>query len=352
VPRAVVLGGTGLIGSAVARRLLAAGWRVDLTGRDPSRMPPELAAAGGRFAAADRADPGRLAAVVGSGADLLVDCLCYTAADARTLLPLLADVGSAVMISGRAVYADAHGNHVNSPVKPRFDAPVRETQPTVAPGDGPYDTAEGYGANKVAAEQVLLECGAPVTVVRPSTVHGLGAARSREWVFVKRVLDRRPAVLLARRGACVVHQTSAANLAALIETVAGAPGRRILNCADPDAPTVLEISRIVARRLGHDWREVLLDEAGEDGAPALGRTPWDAPHPMLLDTSAATALGYTPVGNYAATVAGEIDRLAAAVRAGRDPGAADRAYFARFFDYPAEDRYLAAVRAEPHDAGA
>ena len=71
----------------------------------------------------------------------------------------------------------------------------------------------------MAAEQVLLDSGAPVTVLRPSKIHGAGAPRPREWVFVKRVLDRRPAVLLAR-GAGIDHPTAAANIAALIEVVA------------------------------------------------------------------------------------------------------------------------------------
>ena len=35
-------------------------------------------------------------------------------------------------------------------------------------------------------------------------------------------------------------------MAALVETAAGQPGTRILNCADPDHPTGLDIARIVA----------------------------------------------------------------------------------------------------------
>ena len=84
---ALVLGGTGAIGRATARRLLAAGWEVALTGRNPDRMPDAVAAAGGSFVAADRGDQDALRAVVGSGVDLLVDCVCFTAADARRLLP-------------------------------------------------------------------------------------------------------------------------------------------------------------------------------------------------------------------------------------------------------------------------
>ena len=341
MPRALIIGGTGLVGRATARHLLAAGWQVDLTGRDPSHLPGDIAAAGGRFVAADRLDPGQLSAALGGGADLLVDCICYTAGHATGLLPLARDAGSIVMISSKGVYVDTAGHHANSAVPPHFDGPVRESQPTMAPGAGDHNTREGYGANKVAAEHVLLDSGLPVTVLRPSKIHGSGARQPREWVFVKRVLDRRTAVFLAGRGEGVDHTSAAANIAALIEVVAARPGRRILNSADPDAPNALEISRTIAGRLGHSWDEVLLDHGADK---ALGRHPWDAPHPIVLDMTAAIGLGYRPVGDYAATVAGEVQWLMSAACGGdRDgilPGPDDD-FFEPFFDYAAEDRYLA-----------
>ena len=67
---------------------------------------------------------------------------------------------------------------------------------------------------------------------------------------------------------------------------------------------------------------------------SLGSHPWDSVPPVVLDTTAALELGYTPVGDYAATVADELDWL---VESG-----ADDEYFAPFLDYDAEDRYLAA----------
>ena len=286
VRRALVVGGTGLVGRAAARRLLASGWDVDVTGRDPARLRSDVAAAGGRFRPVDRQDGGQLRAAVGDGVDLLVDCICYTAADARLLVPLLDDVGSAVMISSKAVYVDDLGRHSNSDVSPSFGGPVNETQPTLAPGYGDYQTRDGYGANKVAAERVLLDSGHPVTVLRPSKIHGEGASPPREWIFVKRVLDRRPAVFLAHRGEGIDHPTAAANIAALIETVADKPGTRILNSADPDAPNGLEIARTIARRLDHEWDEILLDGA------EVGRHPWDKLPPFVLDmATSAVAQG-------------------------------------------------------------
>jgi nucleoside-diphosphate-sugar epimerase len=339
VPRALILGGTGAIGRATARRLLEGGWQVDVTGRDRRAFPPALAASGARFLAGDRRDPEHLRAAFGTGADLLVDCVCYTADDARLVLPYAREAGSTAMISSKAVYVDAAGNHSNSDEAPRFKGPIRETQPTMAPGGGDYETREGYGANKVAAERVLLESGASVSVLRPSKVHGAGARRAREWVFVKRVLDRRPVVFLARRGDGVDHTTAAANVAALVETVAARPGARVLNSADPDAPSTLAIARAIAGHLGHAWEEVLLDE---DAPGELGLTPWDAAHPIVLDTSAAAALGYTPAGDYAATVAESVDWLVEAARGGEGaaflPGSDDE-FFAPLLDYAAEDRH-------------
>src|SRR4029079_17862686 len=126
----------------------------------------------------------------------------------------------------------------------------------------------------------------PVTVLRPSKIHGEGASPPREWIFVKRVLDRRPAVFLAHRGEGTDHPTAAANIAALIETVADKPGTRILNSADPDAPNGLEIARTIARRLDHEWDEILL------AAAEVGRHPWAKLPPFVLDMTAAQQLGY------------------------------------------------------------
>ena len=289
-----------------------------------------------------RDDAAALAAAAADGCDFLVDCVCYTAAQARLLQPMLDGVGSAMMISGKAVYVDDDGNHVNSPRPPRFAGPVTEQQATLPPGDMPYDSPQGYGANKVAAEQVLLASGRPVTIVRPSKVHGEGAAPPREWYFLKRALDRRPALLLADRGRNADHPSAAANIASLAEVVAQRPGRRILNVADPDAPDGLTISRVVAAAAGHVWREVLLDESAP---PQLGRHPWNFRPPIVLDTSAAQALGYRPVGTYAATVTAELDWMkdqAARHPAWMPPGV-DQATARRWFDYAAEDAWLSAA---------
>jgi nucleoside-diphosphate-sugar epimerase len=303
---------------------------VDYTGRDAARAVPELDAAGARFTAFE-SEAGTRAEVVGAGAELLVDCVCFSASHAAELAAVMPNVDNTVMISSKAVYVDAHGNHSNSAEPPRFDGPIPESQPTMAPGSMEYRSAIGYGSNKVAAENVLLDSGLPVTILRPSKIHGAGSANPREWMFVRRVLDGRPAVLLAGRGAGVDHTTAGANVASLIETVAPLRSTQILNIADPDAPNALEISRTVAANFGYAWREALL---GADAPAGLGDTFWDAVPPRVLDLSAALALGYQPAGTYAETVGAELDWLVS------EHDRLDLSDFDELFDYAAEDAYL------------
>jgi len=132
--RAIVIGGTGLVGRAVARRLLAVGWTVDLAARWAERVPGDLFGDGVRFCALDRNDHTSLDRLVGNGADLVVDCACFTAADARGLLPVLPSVGSTVMISAKAVYLDATARRPTAPAR----LPPSRSCSTMAPDHRPH----------------------------------------------------------------------------------------------------------------------------------------------------------------------------------------------------------------------
>ncbi|WP_348786776.1 NAD-dependent epimerase/dehydratase family protein [Leifsonia sp. NPDC080035] len=332
MPHAIVLGGTGLLGRASALRLARAGWSVVVTGRDPGHVPDALDEAGARFVSSDRRDAAALADVLRGGADLLVDAYCFTADDARSLLPHLPGIGSVAMFSSKAVYVDADGRHINSTERPDFGGPVTEDTATLEPAwDGRYRSRDGYGRNKVAAERVLLESGHPVSVLRASKVHGEGAALPREWHFVRRVLDGRRAVLLAHDGRGFDHPTAAANAAALVQVVGESPGRRVLNIADPDVPTGRDIARAVANRLEHEWEEVLVP------GDAPGWHPWDVVPGITLDLRAAEAIGYRPAGTYAELIGPTIDSV---VAFGLDAPWAQKAGDTDF-DYAAEDAYLA-----------
>jgi nucleoside-diphosphate-sugar epimerase len=327
---ALIVGGTGQIGLAAARRLLATGWRLRLAQRSAARLPDDLAGEVDTVAA-DRDSPGALAAAVGGGADALIDTVAYDETHARQLLEVEADVGTLVVISSGSVYRDAEGRTLDEAREtgfPRFPAPIGEDQPTVAPGPATYST------RKAGLEQTLLQqARRPVSVLRPFAIHGPGSTHPREWWFVRRILDGRRRIPLAWRGESRFHTTATVNLAELIRVVCEAPGARVLNAVDPEAASVAEIGRVIAGVYGAAPEFVLLD-----GAPAkgVGATPWSTPRPIVADMARAQALGYRPVATYAEAI-GAACRSAEALAA---EGVAFAPYLRAMFDYAAEDAWF------------
>ena len=247
-------------------------------------------------------------------------------------------VGSFVVVSSSSVYRDDHGRTLDEATAngfPELPEPMSETQTTVAPGLATYST------RKMAMERALLdEAVSPVTILRPAAIHGLGSIHPREWWFVKRIMDGRPAIPIAYRGESRFHTSAVANIAELTRVALERPGSRVLNIADPSALDVGSIAELIARHMGYSGRIVRLDD---NAFPvSVGRTPWSVPRPFVLDTSAAVALGYSPVTTYAQSVGPICDELSA------DSGGKDwRARFTAFawypyeqFDYESEDALL------------
>lgn len=301
--RAILLGGTGAIGGAAALGLAKSGWAVEVTGRHQSRMPQELSEAGVRFHQIERSDTLGIERLVGHGADLFVDLVAYTAPDVRALLPAMSSIDSLVLISSRAVYVDDSGRHVNGEEPPQFTAPISEDGPTLAPAPdevNPY-SREGYAPCKVAAEQAALNSGLPVTVIRPSKVHGRWSRNARTKSIVDWMLSGNQSIELAH-AETIDHLTAAQNAAALIETVATRPGRRILNAADPDTLTAEEIVGAIAAEISWDG-QIMRVNAGSD----RGRHPWQTP--MTLDLASALELGYQPIGTGVDLISEEVQWL-------------------------------------------
>ena len=238
MPRAVLIGGTGLIGRAAARALAEDGWDVVAVSRSGT-LPEGLAELGVESVVADRADDTQLRAALGAGADVLYDSVAMNREHGEQLNGLDGLVGSLVVISTGSVYADDAGRALDGEggEPPVLPVPIPETQRTAEPGDATYST------QKAELEQTLLEGPLPATLVRACAIHGPGAKNPRELFFVKRAVDGRRRVALAWKGESRFHTTSVANLAELIRLAASQPGDRVLNCGDPDPPTTLEICR-------------------------------------------------------------------------------------------------------------
>ncbi|HEY5107741.1 MAG TPA: NAD-dependent epimerase/dehydratase family protein [Caulobacteraceae bacterium] len=269
---ALIVGGSGQIGYVAAKILTAAGWSVRCGQRTPTALAPELIALGVEAIGLDRSTPGAIADAVGSGVDVLIDAVAYDETHARQLLEVQSAVGVIVVISSASVYCDGQGrtlDEARSNGFPRFPVPIPEDHPTVAPGPQTYST------RKVALEQALLQgATAPVTILRPCAIYGPASHSLREWWFVKRILDGRRRIPIAYGGKSRFHTSATVNIAALILTVLGKPATQVLNAADPQSLTVMEMGDAIAATYGHEFRVIPFAGPGIGG---VGDNPWACP---------------------------------------------------------------------------
>jgi nucleoside-diphosphate-sugar epimerase len=328
VPRAVLIGGTGMIGRAAARALAEDGWEVVGVSRS-GVLPEGLAELGVESVVADREDDAQLRAALGAGADVVYDSVAMHRAHGEQLNGLDGLVGSLVVISTASVYADDEGRAFDGEGgdPPQLPVPILETQQTAEPGDATYST------QKAELEQTLLAGPVPSTLIRACAVYGPGAKNPRELFFVKRAFDGRRRIALAWNGESRFNTASVANLAELIRLAAARPGDRILNGGDPDPPSTLEICHAIGNALEHEFEPVLLpaDEFNN---------PWGVPSSSSLIVSmeaAARELGYRPVTTYPEAVKETCAWLVGELESGRSW---EGSYIQATLDYAAEDEAL------------
>ena len=330
MPRAVLIGGTGMIGRAAARALAEDGWDVVAVSRS-GELPDGLAELGVESVVADRGDDAQLRAALGSGADVVYDSVAMNREHGEQLNRLEGLAGSLVVISTASVYADDEGRAFDGEggELPRLPVPIPEMQPTAEPGDATYSTA------KAELEQTLLHGPLPSTLIRACAVYGPGAKNPRELFFVKRAFDGRRRVALAWKGESRFHTVSVAHMAELIRLAAAQPGDRILNGGDPDPPSTLEICHAIGNALEFEFEPVLL------GADEFSN-PWGVPSssPLIVSMEAAEReLGYRPVATYPEAVKETCAWLVGELERGRTW---EGSYIEGSLDYAAEDELLAA----------
>lgn len=337
--KAIVLGATGQIGSATCRALLRAGHELVACHRGFRSLQPELKERGCKEVVGDRHSSEEVARELQAGADCLIDVVPMVEADVEQLLAVSSAFGSIVAVSSAAVYADDQGRSLGSAKEtgfPEFPPFIPESQPTVGP-----DT-ETYAGRKVLIERRLFDeakCG--VTVLRPTAIYGPFARDLREVWFLKRLLDRRSVVPLAYNGESCFHTCAAESVAAAAVAGAEAPGRRVLNVADADAPTVREIGETL---LGPSSALEIVCFAGPP-AGSVGMSPWSAPKPIRLDTTALVDLtGTRP--HYRDVVGPAADWARRELQNWDWESAFPKlaAYPMPLFDYAAEDAFMREAR--------
>lgn len=155
----LVIGGTGLISTAIVQQLLDRGDRVTVfnRGSTPVRFQGEVERLHG-----NRWEPGSLEGAVGGRKwDAVVDMTAFSPQNGTQLVDTFwGKVGQVVLCSTACVYGG-----------PAAELPIKETSPRQ-----PFGM---YGVNKAAIERILLDNsrrdGTHATIVRPSYTTGEGA---------------------------------------------------------------------------------------------------------------------------------------------------------------------------------
>jgi len=173
--RVLVIGGTGLISTAIVRQLVERGDDVTVfnRGRTPWRIPH-----GVRHIQGDRRD---YAAFEGQmqkagGFDCVIDMICFVCADAESLVRAFEGrTGQVIFCSTVDVYA-----------KPASRYPVRE--------DESRRPVSRYGQDKARCEDILMEAHRrgefPLTVIRPAYTYGEGGSIVHTFGWDTAYLDR------------------------------------------------------------------------------------------------------------------------------------------------------------------
>ncbi len=327
--KAVIIGGTGQIGLATARRLLDNGWKVAVVSRHAEAAVPD----GCDHVEAHARDTDMLAAVVGADSDLLLSCVAFDGEDAECLVRGGGRAGRIVAISSASVYRDRKGRTLDEASQcgfPEFPVPLTEESPTVFPG------VQTYSTRKIAMEKTLLgNAPCPVTILRPCAIHGPDCKHAREWWFVKRLLDGKTAIPLAYGGRSRFQTTSVAAIADAVLQAAAGSLPTIANVADADCPTVTGIGHAIMNVMGMRAELVGLPDAAEY-PPRLGATPWSIPKPMICSTAATRNTGYAEAVEPA--VRWLVDNVGNDNWRSRLPQLA--AYPDSYFDYDLDDQAL------------
>ncbi len=296
--RILVIGGTGFIGPYVVRRLNEVGHDVTVfhRGQHEADLPPAVThwhhpmlTPNRRAAFRDHSEELKRLAP-----DLVLDMIPATEQDAVALMEWVRGlVKRVVAISSGDVY-QAYGRlHRKEPGLPDSvplteDSPLRQRLypyrgESARAQDDPKRSMDDY--DKILVERVVM--GEPLvagTILRLSAVYGPGDAQHRLFKYVKRMSDRRPAIILEnlvaqwRWSRGYVENVADAIALAVSDRASG----RIYNVGEEDALSQLEWIRGIARAMG--WERDVIPLPTEKLAGQL-RVSWNAKQHIIMDTS-------------------------------------------------------------------
>jgi nucleoside-diphosphate-sugar epimerase len=332
VNTSLVIGGTGPTGHHLVNGLMARGHTVAIlhTGRhEVDEIPADV-----EHIHTDPFDEAALvAALDGRHFDLTIATYGRLRAVARALV---GRTDRLISVGGGPAYRGYMNAHALDP--PGLPVPVGEDAPKAT---DEHEDGKGYRVH--ATEQVVFDLHPGATHFRYPYVYGPYQIAPREWCIVRRILDRRPFIVLPEDGLTLNHFGYAANVAHAVLLAVDRPAvaaGRIYNCGDATVLTLRQVVELCARSLGHHWEIVSMPWPLAEPARPMIAQPWTT-HRVFDLTRLRADLGYQDVVEPAQAIARTAQWLAANPLA---PNGAGERVLQDPFDYPAEDALVAAWR--------
>lgn len=197
--RILIIGGTGFIGSFVVRHLSALGHEITVfhRGQTKSDLPPTV-----NYFLGDRQNLSHMSTFKRLAPQVVLDITPLTEQDAQAVMATFKGIARRVVaLSSGDVYR-AYGVLIGiepgsiEPVPLAEDAPLRRTlYPYRSQSEGQGDLRYDY--EKILVEQVVMsDPDLPGTILRLPMVYGKQDTKHRLFSYLKRMDDKRPAILL------------------------------------------------------------------------------------------------------------------------------------------------------------
>jgi nucleoside-diphosphate-sugar epimerase len=267
IMRILVIGGNGFIGRPLVRELISDGHRVAVLHRNLDHDPAEAK----HFQGDRNRLPESVEELREFSPDVIVDMVLSSGEQARQLMAVANELGARVVaVSSMDVYR-AWGVMLGTEPGGLEPMPLTEDSPLrTASRSYPPELIEKMktiftwvtpGYDKAAVEREVMHTGSRNTVVRLPMVYGPGDLLHRLYGVVKRVMDKRPFIILAEDHAAwrgprgyVENVAHAIALAATSQHVFG----RIYHVCDEPALSELEWQRKIVAQTDWCGRFVLL----------------------------------------------------------------------------------------------
>ena len=337
---ALLIGGTGPTGPPIALGLAARGYEVTIL-HSGNHEVPEVAEF--RHLHGDVFSDDGLRAVLG---DESFDVAIASYGRLRSIADVLTGrAGRILSIGGIPVYRGFFDPAVHVP--PGLPVPTREDAELATEAD------DGKSYRIGRTEQLLFSTHPTATHFRYPYVYGPRQLAPREWCIVRRILDRRPLLILPDDGLSLITFGYVENLAHALLLAVDQPDAsmgQVFNCGDDERLTIRQVAEIITHELDYDWD--LLSMPGDLAVPSRPlMMNYRTTHRVMDTTKLRTLLGYRDV-----VPAREAVRRAARWLVDNQPerGGYEESALQDPFDYRAEDRlaeWWRAAIASPPDLG-